>query len=109
MDPTITPLVIGNNAHYGATGGGGSHLPDDPYGTGSESSFSSQLEQRLRQDWHIPQSQFEESIITMNNSLVDLLPYQWQTQNDTTQTFLQRNHSCELYLQENLLYWYWYW
>ena len=56
---------------------------DDPYDTGSEST-SSDPNQQCRHDRHAPQNQFEQSMITMNKSLVDLFHCQQQTLNETT-------------------------
>ena len=58
---------------------------DDPYEAGSESSSSSELEWKHRQDRHALRSQFEKkkNMIPMNNSLVDLLYCQKQIWQDT--------------------------
>ena len=66
-----------------APGGGDGGLPVDPYGGGSDSTSSSEFGRWHRHDWHNQQNeQFEQSMIAINSSLIDLLQYQQRTQND---------------------------
>ena len=78
----------GHGGPHGTSGGHDDGLPDDPYEGGSDGSSSSEFERLYRYDWHTWQhEQFKQSMIDMNNSIIDLLKCHQRIQNDTTHAF----------------------
>ena len=72
-------------------------VPNDPYGGGSDSSFSSEFRIWCRHDWCTQQhEQFKQSMIAINNSLINVLQCQQRRQNDTT-CALQVIHQLQWY------------
>ena len=73
---------------YGTSGGDNGGIPNDHYGGGSDSSSSSDFGRLHRHDQCTQQhEQFEQSMIAMSNSLIDLLKCQQRVQNNTIHVF----------------------
>ena len=66
-----------HGGHYGVQGRGDGGPPHNPYGAGSDSSFSSWFRRRCRHHQCTQKhDQFEQSMIAMNNSLTYFLHFQ---------------------------------
>ena len=74
---TIRINLMADTSYHGASGEGNGLAPDNPYRAASDSFSSSESERRHRCEQCTPlHYPFEQSMIVMNNLLIDLLHYQ---------------------------------